>query len=70
VIKEFTDYDGIVHPRGETWTFETTNFVPYESGLTLHVNKDGKPVVYRLLWVTGGHDYIIEHPPEFIESCS
>lgn len=37
VIKSFTDYDREIHAIGETWKFLTTNFLPYEDGLTLHV---------------------------------
>ncbi len=68
VIKQFIDYDGIVHSVGETWIFEKTNFVPYDDGLTLHVIKDGSTIVYRLMWVKEQQQYIIEHPDEFFES--
>jgi hypothetical protein len=47
VVREFVDYDQQAHPVGETWVFETTNFVPYEDGLTLHVRAHGLPLVYR-----------------------
>ena len=47
VVVPFTDYDHIPHPVGERWTFETTNFLPYDDGLTLHVTRHGLPVVYR-----------------------
>jgi hypothetical protein len=69
VIKQFTDYDGIVHIPGETWIFEKTNFVPYDDGLTLHVIKDDHKVVYRLQWMQEQQQHIIEHPDEFIASC-
>ena len=48
VIAPFTDYDGIVHAVGERWEFATTNFLPYDDGLTLHVRRQGRPLVYRL----------------------
>jgi Domain of unknown function (DUF3601). len=54
VVKPFTDYDRQVHPVGETWVFEKTNFLPYDDGLTLHVVQDGEQVVYRLQWRGGG----------------
>jgi hypothetical protein len=47
VTREFDDYDAIKHPVGEIWTFEKTNFLPYEDGLTLHVLQNGKSEVYR-----------------------
>lgn len=37
VVRAFTDYDHLAHPVGEAWEFMGTNFLPYESGLTLHV---------------------------------
>ena len=40
VINSFTDYDHCVHEVGETWTFVTTNFLPYENGLTPYVLQD------------------------------
>ena len=47
VKKPFTDYDGLVHGVGEIWTYQGTNFLPYDDGLTLHVLMDNKAVVYR-----------------------
>ncbi len=48
VVVPFTDYDHILHPVGERWEFETTNFLPYDDGLTLHVRRHGMALVYRL----------------------
>lgn len=50
VIKPFLDYDGIVHGIGEIWTYQGTNFLPYDDGLTLHVLINNEPMVYRLQW--------------------
>ena len=50
VTKEFVDYDYITHPIGEIWTFEKTNFLPYEDGLTLHVIHNDRSQVYRFQW--------------------
>lgn len=51
VEKAFTDYDGVVHPVGETWRFEGHSFLPYESGLSLFVLPDGADTVhFRLRW--------------------
>jgi hypothetical protein len=66
VIKPFTDYDGIVHGVGECWTYQGTNFLPYEDGLTLHVLIDGRPVVYRLQWREEQQAGIIEHFTEYV----
>jgi hypothetical protein len=40
VAEAFTDYDGDVHPAGESWTFLTHNFLPYDDGLSLIVSLD------------------------------
>ncbi|MBK7883298.1 MAG: DUF3601 domain-containing protein [Chitinophagaceae bacterium] len=70
VIKEFTDFDRQLHPVGETWLFVGTNFLPYDDGLTLHVNKDGKNIAYRLRWLDSDQGYIIDNFKKlFVEPC-
>ena len=46
VIRPFTDFDGSIHPEGETWLFKGYNFLPYDDGLTLIV----EPGSVRLQW--------------------
>lgn len=67
VIKSFADFDGIVHEAGETWTYQGTNFLPYDDGLTLHVLVNNKPVVYRLQWREEEQAGIIEHFTEYVQ---
>lgn len=51
VVTPFFDHDGIGHPVGENWTFKQAAFLPYEDGLTLHVEKKkGVGQVMRLQW--------------------
>jgi hypothetical protein len=50
VIKSFTDSDGIIHPVGEQWRFVEKNFVPYDDGLSLFVERDGQKTQFRLPW--------------------
>ncbi|GAB3634493.1 hypothetical protein GCM10027422_00830 [Hymenobacter arcticus] len=69
VMREFVDYDRQVHPVGETWVFESTNFVPYEDGLTLHVRVGGLPVVYRLQWRPEEQAALIENFTDFVAAC-
>jgi hypothetical protein len=69
VVREFVDYDHQVHLVGETWVFECTNFVPYEDGLTLHVNLGSLPVVYRLQWRPEEQAAIIENFTNFVVAC-
>ncbi len=47
VIAPFKDYDGIVHPIGESWRFVKKSFLPYEDGLSLFVEKDGQNLMVR-----------------------
>jgi type II secretory pathway pseudopilin PulG len=69
VVKPFTDYDRVVHEIGESWTFVTTNFLPYEDGLTLHVKRDDYPreIIYRLQWRHEEQTAIIENFREYVE---
>ncbi len=41
VARAFTDYDGALHPVGETWRFGGAAFLPYEDGYTFYVSADG-----------------------------
>ena len=51
VVRAFTDFDGHVHPVGETWTYLTQSFVPYHDGLSLFVSLDGvREWRIRLQW--------------------
>lgn len=67
VVKSFIDYDGITHGVGEIWTYQGTNFLPYDDGLTLHVLLNGKAVVYRLQWRKEAQAEIIENFNGYIE---
>lgn len=69
LVKPFTDYDHQVHPIGESWTYVGTNYLPYDSGLTLHVLKDNAPDVYRLQWIKEEQAAIIENFKDFVELC-
>lgn len=69
VIKPFTDFDGILHGIGEIWTYQGTNFLPYDDGLTLHVLADNRAVVYRLQWRKEAQADIIEHFSSYVEPC-
>jgi hypothetical protein len=47
VIRPFTDYDGRLRGRGETFVYRGHNFLPYEDGLTLLTDPGGS---IRLQW--------------------
>ena len=68
VVNPFIDYDGIVHGVGEIWTYQGTNFLPYEDGLTLHVLINNKAEVYRLQWRKDAQAEIIENFNDYIQT--
>ena len=70
VIKEFKDDDQEIHPVGETWTFSMTSFVPYHSGLVLHVFLEGETeqTVYRFWCTPEGQDHIVGNFHEYVEA--
>ncbi len=67
VISTFKDYDGIIHPIGESWRFVKKSFLPYEDGLTLFVEKDGQEVWIRLQWRPEMQGQLIDNFHEFVE---
>ena len=71
VIKEFSDYDKILHPVGEAWTFVETNFLPYDDGLTLHVTIDNFPkqLSFRFQWRQEEQAYLIDNFIDFVIPC-
>lgn len=69
VIKRFVDYDGMEHAPGETWVYRGTNFLPYEDGLTLHVEVNGVAAVYRLQWRPEKQGDIIDHFREYVSGA-
>lgn len=69
VIREFVDYDYRLHPVGESWVFGRTSFLPYEDGLTLHVNTQSHTGAYRLRWVPEEQAAIIENFTDFVAPC-
>lgn len=69
VVRAFTDHDGGQHPVGETWVFETTHFVPYHDGLTLHVSARGVSQLYRLQCLPEEQGALIENFTDFVTPC-
>ena len=67
VATAFVDYDGIPHPIGERWQFLSKDFLPYEDGLTLHVERDGVRVSFRLQWRPETQGRIIDDFSELVE---
>ena len=66
VIKTFIDYDGIVHPVGESWRFVKKSFLPYEDGLSLFVESSQQNVSFRLQWRAESQSQIINNFSDFV----
>jgi hypothetical protein len=67
VIKAFTDYDGTVHPAGESWRFVKKSFLPYEDGLSLFVERNEQGVLIRLQWRAESQGEVIDNFSDFVE---
>jgi hypothetical protein len=67
IIQPFHDFDGILHPVGESWIYKGTKFLPYEDGLTLFVQVDNEIVTYRFQWRESEQASIIEHFSDFVK---
>jgi hypothetical protein len=67
VIKEFEDFDGALHRIGETWTFVEKNFLPYDDGLSLFVEKDGQRVQFRFQWREESQAGVIDNFSDYVE---
>ena len=67
VIAEFRDYDGRLHKVGESWRFLGHNFLPYEDGLTLSIEKNASNIVIRMQWLPESQEAIIDHFSDFVE---
>ena len=67
VITAFEDYDRMIHPIGERWGFVGKNFLPYEDGLTLRIEQNGKDASIRLQWRDDAQGQIIDDFSDFVE---
>ena len=67
VITAFEDFDGSSHPVGETWKYVGHNFVPYDDGLTLYIEKEGQPHSIRLRWAPESQGHIVSTFSDYVE---
>jgi hypothetical protein len=67
VTKVFIDYDGIHHHGGEEWRFVEKNFVPYDDGLSLFVERNGQTTQIRLQWRDEAQGQIIDEFSDYVE---
>jgi hypothetical protein len=42
VVRDFSDFDGAVHPAGESWRYLGYTYAVYDSGVSLFVSLDDK----------------------------
>lgn len=67
VIRTFHDFDGIEHPRGESWTFSRFSYLSYEDGLSLFVvSSEGQECQIRLQARPDTQGPIIDHLETYI----
>ncbi len=67
VVAAFKDYDGIIHPIGESWRLLKKSFLPYEDGLSLFVEMNGQEIQIRLQWRTESQGELIDGFSNFVE---
>ena len=67
VTKTFKDYDGITHAVGESWRFVSKDFLPYEDGLSLHIESHGQNMTLRLQWRAETQGELIDNFSDFVE---
>lgn len=68
VMVPFRDYDGGIHPVGEQWRFIEKNFLPYEDGLTLFIEQNGRRTSIRLQWREETQAQIIDRFSEYVQA--
>lgn len=67
VNRDFKDYDGVIHLTGERWRFLAKRFLPYEDGLTLLIEQNGREAAIRLQWREETQGSLIERFSDFVE---
>lgn len=70
VTTAFDDFDGVTHPVGETWRFVSHDFLPYEDGLTLYIEREGRPGAIRLQWRAEAQGHIASVFSDFVEETA
>lgn len=60
VIASFRDFDGDEHPEGEVWVFLKSSFLPYDDGLSLFIEREGREEQIRLQWRPEAQEEVIE----------
>ncbi len=67
IVREFRDFDGVAHGVNERLMFRSKSFLPYDDGLSLIVEIDGKVQQIRLQWRPEAQSDIIDNFHEYAE---
>ena len=66
VVTAFVDFDNVTHPVGERWTFLRKAFLPYEDGLSLFVEENGREVHIRMQSRDDAQGHIVRTFSEYV----
>jgi hypothetical protein len=66
VVTAFVDFDDVTHPVGERWTFLRKAFLPYEAGLSLFVEENGREVHIRMQSRDDAQGHIVRTFSEYV----
>jgi hypothetical protein len=66
VVTAFVDFDNVTHPVGERWTFLRKAFLPYEDGLSLFVEENGREVHIRMQSRDEAQGHIVRTFSEYV----
>ena len=63
----FKDFDHISHNVGDSWRFVSKDFLPYDDGLTVHIERDGMAASIRLQWRDDAQGQIVDDFSDYVE---
>lgn len=66
VIQTFRDFDNAEHAVGEVWIYIGSSFLPYDDGLSLFVEIDGKERQIRMQWRDDEQGPIIDNLQAYV----
>lgn len=70
VLREFHDFDKVLHPVGESWTFAGSSFLPYENGLSLFVQNNKGEWHIRMQLEKDEQKEVNDHLEKYIQPLS
>jgi hypothetical protein len=70
IVAPLRDFDGEVHRPGVVWTFRGHSFLPYDDGLSLYVEQDGRDRQIRLRWLEGDQADIIDNLSAYLQPAA